>query len=952
MAQNLYVGATVLIQGRHRGVIKFLGTTEFDPQKRVWAGVELDRPIGKHNGTVRGKTYFKSKEKHGTFVQPLQCELHSPEKEAAGKIQAVARQRIAQKEFRRELDSATFNELDNNDENLHIRRRNRLIAAGLASVSSDTPSAKARQLASEEIDAIEVEKSYSGVHLKFPLTEDQVLKMIKSFKEGKILHYKYVMQILLAARERNAVKNTVVETSIKDNERLTICGDTHGQLQDLFSVFTINGTPDNHNRYLFNGDFVDRGPCGAEIVLTLLAFQLVYPQGCMLNRGNHEERSQNETGGFMSEVLDKYNGATQGDPNRGVLVYDAFETLFDMLPLATSIKKRQRKVFVVHGGLFDRTGIKIEHINAINRKREIPWGRHTFEDRVFEDLLWSDPKNRQGTAASSRGAGVFFGQDITDEFCSTNGVSLLVRSHEMVQEGFQYMHGNKLLTIFSASKYCNRGTNRGAYIVFEPDLNSAIEQFMAGRIEATDPKPLRDRKAGALLAPPDDVDESSQSDANRRMLIERICLNKHDLFWFWSNSDKERTGKITKLQWAEGMRTVLAPLDLPWLSLAKELVEFEEDGMISYPKFLNRYHIEMRPEDTEWQDAVIERVCEKLYSCCASLEEAYWLFDVNKDGRIEYSEFVDALDKLDVGLSRKQIYELMNSIDKDKDAHIDFKEFTERFQVVFTKTKHRRDSVSGKVEGAREKARAKIASLDKWTTDTLNRVGRALFKEGKIAPQVFSDIDTDADGVLSENEFYKALKKLSFDPPLSREEVKRLVTAMDANESGSVNYLEFISAFKVEDRAQKEHGEKAEWQRALIEQIVNTLYEYRIELAAAFEKFDLNHNGVVSSEEFRIGLQALTGAIGSPITDVQADELMRILDKNRDGNLSYEEFLSGFRLVDEHQEEESKGEEKGIGRGSSSPRMNRPSSFSSLTRSRSVEPNVPIGVVAARRQNS
>jgi hypothetical protein len=120
--------------------------------------------------------------------------------------------------------------------------------------------------------------------------------MIKSFKEGKILHYKYVMQILLAARERNAVKDTVVETTVKQDERLTICGDTHGQLQDLFSLFTINGTPDNHNRYLFNGDFVDRGPCGAEIVLVLLAFQLVYPQGCMLNRGNHEERSQNETG--------------------------------------------------------------------------------------------------------------------------------------------------------------------------------------------------------------------------------------------------------------------------------------------------------------------------------------------------------------------------------------------------------------------------------------------------------------------------------------------------------------------------------------------------------------------------------------------------------------------------------------------------------------------------------
>lgn len=135
-----------------------------------------------------------------------------------------------------------------------------------------------------------------GPHLRFPLTEDQVLDMIKGFKEGKALHFKYTMQLLLAARERNGAKNTVMETTVKDNERFTICGDTHGQLQDLFSIFTINGTPDHHNRYLFNGDFVDRGPCGVEVVLTLIAFQLVYPNGCLLNRGNHEERSQNETG--------------------------------------------------------------------------------------------------------------------------------------------------------------------------------------------------------------------------------------------------------------------------------------------------------------------------------------------------------------------------------------------------------------------------------------------------------------------------------------------------------------------------------------------------------------------------------------------------------------------------------------------------------------------------------
>lgn len=55
---------------------------------------------------------------------------------------------------------------------------------------------------------------------------------------------------------------------------MTVVGDIHGQLQDLFSIFTINGIPCPQNHYIFNGDFVDRGPCGAEVLFTLCAFKV------------------------------------------------------------------------------------------------------------------------------------------------------------------------------------------------------------------------------------------------------------------------------------------------------------------------------------------------------------------------------------------------------------------------------------------------------------------------------------------------------------------------------------------------------------------------------------------------------------------------------------------------------------------------------------------------------
>jgi len=62
---------------------------------------------------------------------------------------------------------------------------------------------------------------------------------------------------------------------------------------------------------------------------------------------------------------------------------------------------------------------------------------------------------------------------------------------------------------------------------------------------------------------------------------------------------------------------------------------------------------------------VLGKVCEKLFKMCSSIDEAYKLFDADGSGKIEYSEFVATLEKLDVGMSRKQIYELMRSIDTD-----------------------------------------------------------------------------------------------------------------------------------------------------------------------------------------------------------------------------------------------------------------------------------------------
>ncbi|EDV24142.1 uncharacterized protein TRIADDRAFT_27087 [Trichoplax adhaerens] len=277
-----------------------------------------------------------------------------------------------------------------------------------------------------------------------------IAKLLEGFGPRNIktvnLTEEQIRMLCLKSREIFLSQPILLELSAP----LKICGDIHGQYNDLLRLFDTGGYPPDSN-YLFLGDYVDRGKQSLECICLLLSYKIKYPENFFLLRGNHECASINRIYGFFDECRRRYSQK----------LWKTFTDCFNCLPIAAIIDE---KIFCCHGGLSPDLQ-SMEQIRRISRPTDVP------DTGLLCDLLWSDPdKDCNGWGENDRGVSFTFGGDIVTKFLNRHDMDLICRAHQVVEDGYEFFAKRQLVTLFSAPNYCGEFDNAGGMMSVDETL--------------------------------------------------------------------------------------------------------------------------------------------------------------------------------------------------------------------------------------------------------------------------------------------------------------------------------------------------------------------------------------------------------------------------------------------------------------------------------------------------
>ena len=265
-----------------------------------------------------------------------------------------------------------------------------------------------------------------------------------------------------------------------------VIGDLHGNFKDFSYFAKAFGLWSSAEfipvKFLFLGDYVDRGLHSIETLAFVLALKIRFPEKVFLLRGNHECAEINGDEDIYQSGSFKYQLRLTYGAKEGIRLWQAFNACFDQMPLAAVI---DNKIFCVHAGI-PRFVSRCPDAPILDTVAAIQRPPNINDDLVF-DLIWADPATAteerylgcegfpEGFGPNARGpATCVFGKRAVEMFCRNSGCSHLIRAHQSPKLGVEIAKNATILTVFSSSHYCGAFNRAAAVLVHDHKLDVIV----------------------------------------------------------------------------------------------------------------------------------------------------------------------------------------------------------------------------------------------------------------------------------------------------------------------------------------------------------------------------------------------------------------------------------------------------------------------------------------------
>ncbi|KAG5486033.1 hypothetical protein LSCM4_06739 [Leishmania orientalis] len=273
-----------------------------------------------------------------------------------------------------------------------------------------------------------------------------------------------------------------------------VFGDLHGNFRDLFyfmdnliSFQDLRYTP---HRFVFLGDYVDRGEFSVEVVAYLFSMKVLAPHKVLLLRGNHEDTLvSGDISGYGNTSFRAQCHSTFGAA-LGEELWHRASVAFAHLPLTANI---DRKIYCTHGGIPRYSGGVDDRLDILNSvdfpvmesffqvpENETP--QHRMYRQIGMDTCWADPAENEseldkfGFGSNPRGTGVIlFGSKAVDDFLDHFHFEYIFRAHQEKSDGLKLSKSARVFTIFSTSAYVGHQNGAGVVLVAEGKIRLIVK---------------------------------------------------------------------------------------------------------------------------------------------------------------------------------------------------------------------------------------------------------------------------------------------------------------------------------------------------------------------------------------------------------------------------------------------------------------------------------------------